>query len=168
MTELIPAGEERLARAAALVETDPVWDVALLGLRVSLSDPLDVAQAYSDIVNAQRLLDEARGLLTDILRLESLRQASKTLHLSDELTVELTGGKRFEYDDLRLEEMLYDAGMPAERIAELIRTEVVRRVDGRVANQVSRVNPAYAAAIEVCRTERPAAWRVNIQRKGNP
>jgi len=168
VSELIPADEERLARAAALVDLDPRMTVALTGQVVDLSDPLDVAGAYSDIVNAQRQLDEVRGLLTDILRLESLRQASKTLHLSDNVSVELTGGRRFEYDDLRLEEMLYDAGMPAERIAKLIRTEVVRKVDGRVANQVSRINPAYAAAIEACRTERPAAWRVSIQRKGNP
>ena len=166
MSELIPADEERLARAAALVDLDPRMTVALTGQLVNLADPLDVARAYADITEAKRQLDEAQGLMLDILRLESLRQASKTLHLSAELTVELTGGKRLEWDDERLEEMLRAAGMPENRLAELIVETVSRRVDGRVARQVEAANPTYAAAIRACRTEKPAPWRASILRKG--
>lgn len=129
---------------------------------VDLGEPAQVARVLETVRALKRDLDEARALLEDVLRSESERQGTRTLHLGT-LDAVISGGERVEYDELELARELRAAGLPEERLAELIVETVTYKVDQRVARSVAASNPVYAAAIERCRRVVPAAWRVAIK-----
>jgi hypothetical protein len=132
-------------------ELEPVpgeYVVPLTGELVALSDPLKVAAALEHVRDLKHVLDGARVVLEDALRLESVRQGTRTLHLGD-LDAVVSGGERLEYDHV-----------------ELIVEVVSYKVDERVARSVSASNPVYAAALERCRRTVPAPWRVSVKRGG--
>jgi hypothetical protein len=137
----------------------------LTGELVALDDPHQVAVALEGVRRLKGKLDDARRALEDALRFESERAGSRTLHLGD-LDAVVSGGERVEYDELELAEQLRAAGLPEERLAELIVETVSYRVDQRVARSVAAANPMYAAALERCRRVVPAPWRVAIKRGG--
>jgi hypothetical protein len=53
-----------------------------------------------------------------------------------------------------LVEGLEQAGVPAERMAALVTTEITYKVDARVARQLEAANPAYAQVIRAARGRR--------------
>jgi hypothetical protein len=139
--------------------------IPFTGEHVELGKPARVAAALETVRRLKRDLDEARVVLEDALRFESERVGSRTLHLG-ELTAVVSGGERVEYDALELGHQLRRAGLPEERLGELIVETVSYRVDQRVARSVAASNPRYAAALERCRQVVPAPWRVAIKRGG--
>lgn len=153
-----------LATTRDLIELDPHLTVRLLGQVVDLSDPGEVAQCLYDVREAKRQLDEVRQLLEDVLRLESSRQGTKTLHLEG-LEARITGGTKPEYDLEQLEQMLREAGLPEQRLNELIVVTISRKLNQSVARQLRGANLAYAHALETCRTDVPAPWRVTVERE---
>ena len=161
------SGQE-LVTTQSLIETDPVFTIRLTGQIIDLREPAEVANALSDVREAKRQLDAIRQLLEDVLRLESSRQGTKTLHLEDGLTAVVSGGNRPEYDLPVLADMLRDAGLPEDRLEQLIVATISYRLDQSVARQLRSANPAYAAALDACRRDVPAPWRVNIERKVKP
>ena len=159
--------DEQLQHTMALVETDPHLAVQLTGQIIDLRNPSDVAQALGDLREAKRQLDGVIALLADVIRAESARQGTKTLHLEHGLTATVAGGTRPEYDLEVLADTLRAAGLPEDRLEALIRTEIRYRLDANVARQLRGANPAYAAALDACTTRVPAGWRVTIERKGH-
>jgi hypothetical protein len=140
--------------------------IPLTGELVPLNDPHRCAQALDQVRNLKHQLDDARAVLEDVLRLESERQGSKTLHL-DGLDAVITGGWKTEYDEQELMAELRAVGMPEDRLRELVKETVTYRVDQRVAKSVAAANPAYAAVLERWRRTVPTPWRVTIERGAN-
>ena len=155
-------GREDAERRA---ELEPWAEVVipLTGELVALGEPAQVAGALDHIRELKRALDEVRVVLEDALRIESERQGTKTLHL-DGWTATLSGGEKAEYDILKLGELLFDEGLPASRLAELVVQTVTYKVDQRVARSVAAANPRYALALEACKTVVPAPWRVTVKK----
>jgi hypothetical protein len=140
--------------------------VPVIGEVVELGEPAQVALALEAVRDAKRQLDEARTVLEDALRVESERHGTRTLHLG-ELDAVVSGGERVEYDVLELADELRAAGLPEQRLGELIVQTVSYKVGARAARSVAASNPRYAAALERCRRVVPAATRVVIKRGGH-
>ncbi len=121
--------------------------------------------------NAIDLLAAAREMRGRILSLvkdceailleESRRQGTKTLRLGD-TTATVTGGSDLEWDLETLLE-LRDLGLPEERYDELVVARVEFKVDARVAAQLEKANPTYAAVIDRARSRVEKPWRVSVK-----
>jgi hypothetical protein len=152
-----------LAVIEELVGEQPDMLVPVTGELVDLRDVAAVALAVDAIRAAKHQLDAARQTLELVLRLEALKQGTKTLHL-DGLDVVISGGEKTEYDCELLQQLLQEAGLPENRIREAIVETVSYKVDGRVARQLAGANPAYRAALERAQQTVPIPWRVAIRR----
>lgn len=149
------------ALALAIAE-NPVAVIPLTGEVVDLREPAQVALALATVRDAKAQLDRVRADLEALLVAESQRQGTKTLRFG-EVEAVVSGGEAVEFDPEQLGAMLTEAGLPAERLNELVRATVTYRVDQRIAKQLASANETYAQIIESCRTTRPAAWRVAIK-----
>jgi len=136
------------------VDADPVSTEIILptGEIVNLADPAACARAIEDLRDFSYRIQEIKGALMDALVAESKRQGTKTLHLPDGSKVEIKGGERAVWDAQQLEADLRSAGMPEERIREIVVEEVSWTVAAAKANQAARANPDYARAVEAARS----------------
>jgi hypothetical protein len=139
--------------------------VPFTGELVHLGEPAEVARALESVRQAKYQLDDARRVLEDALWFASEQAGSRTLHLG-ELDAVVSGGDKVVYDELELARRLRAAGLPEERLSELIVETVTYKVDARVAKSVAASNPKYAEAIEASRRTVPAPVRVAIKRGG--
>lgn len=158
----MPETDDDLQGLDLAIQEQPERLLPLLGQLVDLRDPADVAHALDDVRGAKRQLDEVRALLEQVLRLECQRQGTKTLHFGDVDAI-VSGGSRSDYDIERLVAELRAAGLPEDRLAQLVVETVSWKVDQRVARQLAAANPAYRDAIDRCRTTTPAPWRVSVE-----
>lgn len=143
------------------IHEQPERLIPLLGQLVDLRKPSEVARAISAIRDAKRQLDEVRQLLEQVLRLESAKHGTKTLHLGD-VDVVISGGSRWEYDAEALAADLRAAGLPEQRLAQVVVEVVSYKVSQRVLAQLAAANPAYGEAIERNRRRVEAPWRVAV------
>jgi len=154
---------DELASLELAIAEQPNLVVPLTGELVDLRDPNGVADALSHVRELKQQLDGARGVLEQVLRLEAVRQGTKTLHLERQTAV-ISGGEIIEYDGPRLIELLEQAGMPDSRISEIVETIVSYKVNAAKAKQAAGANPAYAQAVEQTRSVKAVPWRVSIRR----
>jgi hypothetical protein len=158
-----PGEVEQMSKDLAEQRQKEALVVPLLGLVVSPESTNEVAEALGSIREAKRLLDEARGELERLLADEAQRQGTKTLH-TDKLTVSVSGGPETVYD-MEVLEQLQEAGLPEERYNELIKTEVIYRVDRNVVRQLrGSGNPDYEAIIEKAASVVERPYRVSVKR----
>jgi hypothetical protein len=153
-----------LTRTLARADRHPELLLPFTGELVDLRDPAQVAHALDQVRDAKRRLDELRTLLEELLRAESQRQGTKTVHLDGGLTAVVSGGSRAVYDGEQLGHDLEQAGLPAVRLVQAVHPLVEWKGDARVVKQLEASNPAYAAAIARARRIEPAAWRVTVKR----
>lgn len=121
--------------------------------------------------NAAELLRAARDmryrildLVKDceaVLREESRRQGTKTLHLPGG-TVTISGGAELDWDLDELAKLLA-VGLPDSRYGELVVQTVSQKVDARVAKQLEAANPVYAEIIGRARSQIEKPWRVSVK-----
>jgi hypothetical protein len=151
-----------LEQALAQVEAEPELVLPGSGEVVDLREPAQVAYGLQALRELKRQLDGLRSLLEALLRLESMRQGTKTLHLGS-LEATVSGGDKLEWDVDLLGAGLRKAGCPEERIDELVQIKIKYRVDAGIARQLEAANPRYAAAIAAARRRVPAPWRVSVK-----
>jgi hypothetical protein len=130
---------------------------------ISLDDARLCAKSLDEIRQLEARLREVKQDLTNAILVESRRQGSKTLHLGDDLRVEVSGGKTVDWD-LDVLERLRDAGLPEDRYDALVRATVTYSVSAREADRIS-VNPEYARIIDLARSEDDAPYRVSVSRR---
>jgi hypothetical protein len=159
MSELVPRDTELAADAYRLV-------VPGTGELFDLSDAAHAADAWLALREVERQITELKEMVRERLLEESNLTGTKTLHF-DRTTVELRGGSRAMFDIEGLRDALLDAGLPTDRLDEVIRTRVEYRVDQRETAKLAGANPAYAQAIAKHRSVEPAPWTV-IVREGRP
>lgn len=154
---------DELATLELAIAEQPNLVVPLTGELVDLRDPSSVADALTHVRELKQQLDGARGVLEQVLRLEAVRQGTKTLHLERQTAV-ISGGEVLEYDGAELIELLEAAGMPGARISEIVETIVSYKVNAAKAKQAASANPAYATAVEQTRSVKQVPWRVSIRK----
>jgi hypothetical protein len=153
---------DELATVELQIAEQPQLVVPLTGELVDLRDPNHVAAALNQVREMKNQLDNARMVLEQVLRLEAVRQGTKTLHL-EKCTAVISGGETVEYDGEQLIRLLEQAGMPQERINEIVETVVTYKVNALKAKHAAGANPDYAAAVTATRTVKPTYWRVSIR-----
>lgn len=128
---------------------------------VSVEDAGALARALYGVRERIGYLHEARRDLEHGLVYHARQQGTKTMHLGA-TDVKVTGGREVEWDITVLIRLL-DAGLPAERYADLVTEVVTHRVNAAVAKQIEASgNPAYARIIGEARREVERPWRVSV------
>lgn len=117
------------------------------GELLSLDDPAAVARAHRDLTDLEADIRNAKAVLADRLAVESARQGTKTLRWEG-VEVEMRGGSSTVYQAEEIEQGLREAGMPEERIREIVKETVSYTVDGRAAKSAAGANPDYKRVIE--------------------
>lgn len=118
-----------------------------LGEVVDLDDPVKVAFALDGVRDLERNLREIKSELTAVLIHHAQVQGTKTLHL-DGVDATVKSGNTTVYDAEAIEQGLRVAGMPEERIREVVKENVTYTVDAVKAKQAAGANPAYFEVIE--------------------
>lgn len=162
MTDLVPRAADDLDVVAQRIQDDPNLLVIPTGVVIDLRDPNQVADAIVQVREATDALIEMRKFMEAVLRLEATRQGTKTLHLAA-ADAEITGGRRTEYDAPALEEHLARAGMPLERIQEIVTPVVTYKVNALKLKHAAAANPAYRQAMEAASSTVEAPWRVTVK-----
>lgn len=116
---------------------------------INLEDPNATAQALRHVRDLRESLRDTERILVDALVTHSTILATKTMHLNA-TTVKVAGDTITLYDADKIEEGLLTAGMPPQRVSEIVREQVtvVKKVNGTEAKKAARMNPAYAAVID--------------------
>ena len=118
-----------------------------IGELVSFDDPMQVAGALGAVRDLEGRLREAKSLLTGALLHHAQVQGQQTLHLEN-CTVQIKSGTTTKYDAEEIERGLRAAGMPEDRIREIVKETVTYSVDAVKAKQAARANHLYRAVIE--------------------
>lgn len=119
-----------------------------IGEVVALNDPRQVAIAIDGIRDLQRQLRLVTTELTNAIVYASQVAGTKTLHLEGGVKATLGSDTVTVYDAEQIEIGLREAGMPEERIREIVKETVSYVVDAVKAKQAAGANPAYAAVID--------------------
>lgn len=115
---------------------------------ISLGSPDQCAQGLQSIKALQAQLREVRGVLEDVIREECVKRGVKTLHLEGGVTAVLSGGSERVYEAIAIEAELRDAGMPEDRIREIVEETVTYRVKANEAKRAASMNESYREIIE--------------------
>lgn len=122
-----------------------------IGEVVNLDDPRQVALALDAIRDLERQFGAVKGELTRAIEYASQIEGSKTIRFEGGKAV-LSSSTETLYDAELIEEGLRAAGMPEDRIREIVKETVSYKVDGVKAKQAAGANPAYAAVIDAHKT----------------
>jgi hypothetical protein len=134
-----------------------------IGEIVALDDPKQVAVALDGVRDLERQLRLVKTELTNALVYASQVEGTKTLHLEG-VKATIKSGSETVYDAEQIEIGLREAGMPEERIREIVVETVTYAVAGVKAKQAAGANPAYAAVIEAHKRTEEKAPYVTISR----
>jgi hypothetical protein len=120
---------------------------------VDLADPASCAVALSRVNELLSFLQEVKGSITESFVEQTRMLGKNDIPLGDGTCVKVTHNYDLAWDHHALEDALRAAGMPEERIAEIVVEEVSYKVKALEANKAAKTNPEYAAAIEASRTK---------------
>lgn len=132
---------------------------------VDLSKPVEAALALDALREFERDIASAKRILTDAVVAHYRLTGERTLELPGRLEAEVKASKRTIVDPDILEQRLRDAGMPEERIEQLFKTTVERKVELRKAKTAATANDEYRAALEAASTTYQETPSVTIRRR---
>jgi len=132
---------------------------------VSLNEEVNCAVALDEVRRMQTHLAEAVRVLSAAIAARAAVLGTKTVNLSGGRKAEVRGGQETAYDAQELERLLRVAGMPEERINEIITTEVTYKVKAVEAKRAAAANPEYARAVEAASTTVERPYSVTIRRR---
>lgn len=118
------------------------------GELVSLQDATACVLALQEVRSIEARLRETKQLLSAAIVAESQRQGTKTLYIDGVAKVEIRSKVTTVWDASELEAGLRAAGLPEDRIREVVKEEVSYTVVAREAKRVAGANEAYAAIVE--------------------
>lgn len=135
------------------------------GELVNLDDPRQVAFALDGVRDLERQLRSIKAELTRALVYESEKVGSKTIHMPG-VTAVVKSGPELVYDGIAILEGLRAAGMPDDRINDIVKETVSYKVDAVKAKHAAGANPRYAAVIEanVREEAKPATVVISLAR----
>lgn len=135
------------------------------GQVLDLSNAPHCVQALEELRALEMKIKEVKRVLSDAIAAESRRLGSKTIALPGGLKAEVRGGRRVLWDIGKLEGGLRRAGMPEDRIREIIREEVSYSVLAREATRAATANPEYAEIIEAAKTVVDEQPTISVSRR---
>ncbi len=115
---------------------------------VNLESLSEVIRALASVREVEALLREVKGVLQDAARHHSQMLGTKTLRVEGVGKLEVKGGTETVYEAEEIERGLREAGMPEERIREIVSETVTYSVRAVEAKRAAAANPAYAEVIE--------------------
>jgi hypothetical protein len=131
---------------------------------VNLNDYRECALALDSVRDIESDLRAIKSELQRAIAAEATRQGTRTLELPDGRKAVLSGGTETGYDPEKLELGLREAGMPEERIREIVELTYTYKVKAVEAKRAAAANPEYAYVVDSCRTEIEAPVRVSIRK----
>ena len=141
--ELVPVVEE-------VTSTELVLPT---GQIINLDDPASCAEALIVVREIESHMKEVKAAIVDRLAEEAKRRGENVFELPDGQRVAVKRNYDVEWDHVGLEADLRAAGMPEERIREIIPEEVSYSVKAVEANKAAKANPEYAKAVASARSE---------------
>lgn len=139
--------------------------VITTGEIVNLADTQACVQALDSIRDFESRIRELKATLTRAVIEEATRQGVRSIELANGDRAEISPAIEIVYDAQMLTEGLREAGMPEERIIEIVREEVSYKVIANEAKKAAVANPDYAAAVNAARSEQPKSQYISIRRK---
>lgn len=131
---------------------------------VDLNDYQSCALALDSIRDIESDLRAIKNELQRAIASEATKQGTRTLELPDGRKAVLSGGVEIQYDAEKMEAGLREAGMPEDRIRQVIEEIVSYKVRAVEAKRAAAANPEYAFVIDSCRSEVETAVRVSLRR----
>lgn len=152
-------GHETVGRSTSNEIAIPgTWEI------VSLDDEAACAQALASLREFESQIREAKAALTNAIVERSKVLGSRTLHLPSGLKAVVKGGGETVYDAEEIEAGLREAGMPEDRIREIVKETTSYSVAAVKAKQAAAANEAYAQVIAEHSRFVPKAQYVSLER----
>ena len=165
--EVFPEGEVRedgVYVRGELVVPQRTEIVLPTGQIVDLTDPASCAEALAVVREIESQMKEVRGAIVDFFAAERERRGVDEIELPNGDVVKVKRNYEIQWDAEQLEEDLRAAGMPEERIREIIVEEVTHTVKAVEANKSAKRNADYAEAIQRARSETEKRPTVSLPR----
>lgn len=124
--------------------------------------PANAHKALTAVKEMEAKLRMVKAAVLDYIIEESRRQGTKTFNV-DGGKIELSGGPSTEIDGQSLAQLLLDAGMPQDRVSEIVIEEISYKVNRAKLKQATSANPDYQAAAELCTHEVEKPWRASAK-----
>lgn len=102
--------------------------------------------------------NEVQEMIVELARVAG----TKTIHLQGGRKAVVAGGPEVEWDVPTLMEGLLEAGLPQERLNELVTIEQTYKVNANVAKSIAGSNPDYARVIDEAKSTVDKPERVRI------
>ncbi len=123
------------------------------GELVSLDSPEQCAAALASLRDIEQFVKEAKAAIVGALSEEAQRRGQNSFALADGTQVVVRRNYDIQWDAQQLEADLRAAGMPEERIREIVVEEVSWSVKAVEANKAAKANPESAEAVAAARSE---------------
>lgn len=145
--------------------SEPGTDLVLpSGELVALDDTAACVRALDELRDLESRIKELKGVLTDAIKAESTHWGGKTLTLPGGIQATIKNDNKVYWDAQLLESKLREAGMPEERIRQIVVEEVSWSVQAVEAKKAAAANPDYAACVEAARTVVAARPTISVKR----
>jgi hypothetical protein len=131
---------------------------------VDLDDEVATTRAIIGLREFEAQIAAVKRELTEAVKARMKVLGVKTLTLPDGSKASLSGGPTPVYDAEAIEVALRKAGMPEDRIREIVVERVSYTVAPVMAKQAAAANPRYAKAIAKNRTMQPGATYVTVKK----
>ncbi len=131
------------------------------GELVPVRDLPAVAISLTDLRDLKAQVQDAISAFSEAVIQESRRQGTKTLNVGD-VTLKVSADSEVVWDVEFLTDALRAAGLPEERIDELVTMTVTYTVNGSVARQLAGASPEYAEVIEAAKRRVPKKVYVSV------
>jgi hypothetical protein len=136
------------------------------GQVVNLKEPRECAIALQDIRDMEGRWREVKRILSDaIVRHWGVVGSAKTFAVGGGRKVEIRGGPEKTYDAEAIREELLAAGMPENRVSQIVVETVSYKVAAVEATRAAKANPEYARIIERHTTEIEKPYEVAVRRR---
>lgn len=132
---------------------------------LDLDNVVECAVLLDDIRTLEAQLATAKARLTAAIVHRASVDGETRYDLPGRMRAEVRSGKRSTVAADVLETKLRDAGMPEERISEIVQETVTHSVDLKAAKKAAGVNPAYAQALADATTVHESQPSVTIRRR---
>lgn len=136
-------------------ESQPSTELVVLptGQIINLDDPVSCAEALAACREIEQHVRSVKEACVNALAEEAKRRGENVYELPGGQRVAVKRNYDVEWDHVGLEADLRAAGMPEDRIREIIEEEVSYKVKAVEANKAAKANPEYAEAIARARSE---------------
>lgn len=145
-------------------ETSTDLAIPTTGEIVNLDDFQSCSMALDSIRYIESQFRETKSILTRAIGEQAATLGTRTLELKDGRKAVVSGGTETEYDAEAIEQGLRAAGMPEERIREIVEVTVTYRIKAVEAKRAAGANAAYATVIDEHSREVEKPLSVSIRR----